>query len=44
MLLYPKWDIRRIDYDDSKMYRLIDRKSGAELKFAVRSCAFAPGI
>jgi hypothetical protein len=44
MLLYPKYDIRRIDYSDSKVYRLIDRKSSAELRFAVRSCAFAPGI
>ena len=44
MLLYPGYDIRRIDYDGSKIYRVIDRKSGAEFKFAVRSCAFAPGI
>ena len=44
MLLYPKYDIRRIDYSDSKIYRLIDRKSGDEFRFAVRSCAFAPGI
>jgi len=44
MLLYPKYDIRRIDYSDSKIYRLIDRASGAELRFAVRSCAFAPGV
>ena len=44
MLLYPRHDIRRIDYSDSKMYRLIDRRSGDEFKFAVRSCAFAPGI
>ncbi len=44
MLLYPRYDIRRVDYRDSKMYRVIDRRSGAEFKFAVRSCAFAPGI
>ena len=44
MLLYPKYDIRRIDYSDSKIYRLIDRRTGDEFKFAVRSCAFAPGI
>jgi hypothetical protein len=44
MLLYPKYDIRRIDYSDSKIYRLIDRMSGAEFRFAIRSCAFAPGI
>ena len=44
MLLYPDYDIRRIDYSDSKIYRLIDRQTGAEFKFAVRSCAFAPGV
>ncbi|MCK4649907.1 hypothetical protein KAT36_01615 [Candidatus Pacearchaeota archaeon] len=44
MLLYPKYDIRRIDYRDSKIYRLIDRRSGDEFRFAIRSCAFAPGI
>jgi len=44
MLLYPEYDIRRVDYRDSKMYRVIDRRSGDEFKFAVRSCAFAPGI
>ena len=44
MLLYPRYDIRRIDYSGSKIYRLIDRRSKEELRFAVRSCAFAPGI
>ncbi|NPE27027.1 hypothetical protein HNV12_03430 [Methanococcoides sp. SA1] len=44
MLLYPEFDIRRVDYRDSKMYRLIDRKSDKEFRFAIRSCAFAPGI
>ena len=44
MLLYPKYDIKRIDYRDSKIYRLTDRRSGMEFRFAVRSCAFAPGI
>ena len=44
MLLYPRYDIRRVDYSGSKMYRLIDRRSGAEFRFAVRSCAFPPGI
>ena len=39
MLLYPKYDIRRIDYFGSKIYRLIDRASGDEFKFATRSCA-----
>ncbi len=44
MLLYPEYDIRRIDYSDSKLYRIIDRHTKNEFKFAVRSCAFAPGI
>ena len=44
MLLYPEYDIRRIDYQDSKLYRVIDRRTSAEFKFAVRSCAFAPGV
>jgi len=44
MLLYPRFDIRRFDYIDSKMYRLIDRRSGDEFRFAIRSCAYAPGI
>ncbi|MBU2576783.1 MAG: hypothetical protein KKF50_03605 [Nanoarchaeota archaeon] len=44
MLLYPDYEIRRIDYSDSKIYRLIDRRTKAEFKFAVRSCAFAPGV
>jgi hypothetical protein len=44
MLLYPDYDIRRVDYDGSKMYNVINRRSGEDFKFAVRSCAFAPGI
>ena len=44
MLLYPDYEIRRIDYSDSKIYRVIDRRTEAEFKFAVRSCAFAPGV
>ena len=44
MLLYPEYNIRRIDYMDSKVYLLIDRQTKVEFKFAVRSCAFAPGV
>ena len=44
MLLYPEYDIRRIDYDESKIYLLTDRNSGKLFKFAIRSCAFPPGI
>ena len=44
MALYPEYDIKRVDYSDSKIYRIIDRHSGDEFKMAVRSCAFPPGI
>jgi len=44
MLLYPEFDIRRIDYKDSKLYRVMDRRSGEAFRFAVRSCAMAPGL
>lgn len=44
MLLYPNYDIKRVDYEGSKIYSLTDRRSGMEFRFAVRSCAFAPGI
>jgi hypothetical protein len=43
-LLYPDYKIMRIDYDGSKIYKITDRTSGKELKFAVRSCVFPPGI
>ncbi len=44
MLFYPQYDIKRISYDESRLYRIIDRRSGAEFKFAVRSCALPPGL
>ncbi|MBT3397537.1 hypothetical protein HOA55_00855 [archaeon] len=44
MILYPEYDIRRIDYSESKVYKLFDRRSGDEFQFAIRSCAIAPGI
>lgn len=44
MLLYPEYKITRIDYSDSKLYKVINRQSGKEFKFAVRSCAFPPGL
>jgi hypothetical protein len=44
MLLYPEYDIKRIDYDDNKIYYLKDRQTSREFKFAVRSCVFAPGV
>jgi hypothetical protein len=44
MILYPNYDIQKIDYDNNKIYRVIDRKSGIGFKFAVRSCAIPSGI
>ncbi len=44
MLLYPKYDLKRIEYDESRLYRIIDRVTSKEFKFAVRSCAFPPGL
>ena len=44
MLLHPEYNIKRIDYDDSKVYLLTDTKTGKLFKFAVRSCAFPPGF
>jgi hypothetical protein len=40
MLLFPEFNIRRIDFDGSKIYHVVDRSSGDTIKFAVRSCAF----
>ena len=44
MLLYPRYSIKKIDYEESKIYSILDRHSKEEFKFAVRSCAFPPGI
>jgi hypothetical protein len=44
MAIYPKYDLKKTDYDNSKLYRLIDRRSGKQFKFAVRSCVLPPGI
>lgn len=40
MLLFPEFNIRRIDYEGSKIYHLIDRASEMTFKFAIRSCVF----
>lgn len=44
MLLYPDYDIRRINYDSNRIYKLISRKTSEEFKFAVRGCTYPPGI
>lgn len=44
MLLHPEYKIWRIDYVGTKIYKIIDRRTGKEFKFAVRSCVSPPGI
>jgi hypothetical protein len=44
MLLYPKYSLTRDDYTDSKIYTVQDRNTQEEMKFATRSCPFAPGV
>jgi hypothetical protein len=36
MVLYPRYNLTRTDYTDSKIYTLEDRNSKEEIKFAVR--------
>jgi hypothetical protein len=42
--LYPEFDIKRISYDESKIYKVRHRNSKEEFKFAIRGCALPPGI
>jgi hypothetical protein len=44
MLLYADYDIRRINYNSNRIYKLINRKTSEEFKFAVRGCTYPPGI
>ena len=44
MLLYPRYDIKRISYDEDRIYNILDRINNEEFKFAIRSCAFPPGL
>ncbi len=45
MLLYPKFSIEKIALADStKIYTITDKKSGALMNIALRSCALPPGI
>jgi len=44
MILYPRFDIRKVDFEKSKIYWVMNRETGEEFRFAVRSCAFPPGI
>ena len=42
MSLHPKYDIKVVDYMGSRIYRVIDRLTRIEFRFAVRSCVVAP--
>lgn len=44
MLIYPSYDIKRIDYDENKVYSITDRLTSKEFKFATRSCTSPPGL
>lgn len=44
MILYPAYNMSRVDYYESKIYEVENRKTKETFKFAVRSCAYAPGF
>ncbi|MBU2576785.1 MAG: hypothetical protein KKF50_03615 [Nanoarchaeota archaeon] len=44
VLMYPKYKISKTNYDFSEIYIIEDRNTRDEFKFAVRGCAFAPGL
>lgn len=44
MVLYPLYNMSRIDYDGSKIYEVENRKTKEVFRFATRSCAYAPGF
>ncbi len=44
MVIYPLYNMSRIDYDGSKIYEVENRKTKEVFKFATRSCAYAPGF
>lgn len=43
MMLYPDYYINVTDYRNNRVYKVLDRDSKTEFKFAVRSCPFPPG-
>lgn len=44
MVMYPLYNMSRVDYDESKIYEVENRKTKEVFKFAIRSCAYAPGF
>jgi len=44
MILYPKYDIKLITYDGSKVYKIKQRTTGEEFMFAIRTCVMPGGL
>ena len=44
MMLYPTYNITKTSYRASKLYEVQHRHTKETMKFAVRSCPYAPGI
>jgi len=44
VLLYPQYKISKTNYDFSEIYTVEYRNTEEKFKFAVRGCAFAPGL
>jgi hypothetical protein len=44
MVMYPNYNMSKIDYFESKIYELENRNTKEVLKFAIRSCPYAPGF
>jgi hypothetical protein len=45
MILYPRFDIRKVAMSDStKIYTIEDKYSEKEMNIAIRSCVIPPGI
>lgn len=43
MLLYPDYKVKLISYDDTRLYKIKDRHTSEEFRFAIRSCAMPGG-
>ena len=44
MMMYPKYNLTRFDLVETKIYDLQNRQTKETFKFAIRSCAYAPGF
>jgi len=43
-MLYPEYEVERVDYSSSTLYSVGDRETGYEFKFAVRGFVSPPGF